>query len=99
MEFYTGLIIPAGKGMSRKTLGKCLSIWSLANPLILLSPYLIGAQQDIMATRSLIRGGENGMFEIIIASNVDACRTEAEIADELGNRVAIVYEDSNGWHA
>ncbi len=39
------------------------------------------------------------MFEIIIASNVDACRTEAEIADELGNRVAIVYEDSNGWHA
>jgi hypothetical protein len=38
------------------------------------------------------------MFETIIAANPDACRTEAEIADESGNRVAIVYEDSNGWH-
>jgi hypothetical protein len=38
------------------------------------------------------------MFEIIIAGNVDACRTDAEIADERGNRVAIVYEDAAGWH-
>jgi hypothetical protein len=38
------------------------------------------------------------MFEIIIAGNVEACRTEAEITDESGNRVAIVYEDSDGWH-
>jgi len=38
------------------------------------------------------------MFETIIAANPDACRTEAEIADESGNRVAIVYEDSDGWH-
>jgi hypothetical protein len=38
------------------------------------------------------------MFEIIIVGNVDTCRTEAEIADDSGNRVAIVYEDSNGWH-
>jgi len=38
------------------------------------------------------------MFETIIAANPDACRTEAEIADESGNRVAIVYEDSGGWH-
>jgi len=38
------------------------------------------------------------MFETIIAGNVDARRTEAEIADESGNRVAILYEDSNGWH-
>ena len=38
------------------------------------------------------------MFEIIIAGNPDACRTEAEITDESGNTVAIVYEDSNGWH-
>jgi hypothetical protein len=38
------------------------------------------------------------MFEIIIAGNLEACRTEAEIADESGNRVAIVYEDSDGWH-
>jgi hypothetical protein len=38
------------------------------------------------------------MLEIIIAGNVDACRAEAEIADGSGNTVAIVYEDSNGWH-
>jgi len=38
------------------------------------------------------------MFETIIAANPDACRTEAEIADESGNRVTIVYEDSDGWH-
>ena len=38
------------------------------------------------------------MFETIIAANPDACRTEAEIADESGNRIAIVYEDSDGWH-
>jgi len=38
------------------------------------------------------------MFEIVIAANPDACRTEAEIADETGERVAIVYEDYN-WVA
>jgi hypothetical protein len=38
------------------------------------------------------------MFETVIAANPDACRTEAEITDESGNRVAIVYEDSDGWH-
>ena len=38
------------------------------------------------------------MFEIIIVGNVDTFRTEAEIADELGKRVAMVYEDSTGWH-
>ena len=38
------------------------------------------------------------MFETIIVGNVDTGRTEAEIADETGNRVAVVYEDSNGWH-
>src|SRR5882762_3289378 len=38
------------------------------------------------------------MFETIIVGNVDTCRTEAQIADETGNRVAVVYEDSNGWH-
>ena len=37
------------------------------------------------------------MFETIIAANPDACRTEAEIADESGKRIAIVYEDSTGW--
>jgi hypothetical protein len=40
----------------------------------------------------------NYMFEIIIAENLEACRTDAEIADESGKRVAIVYEDSDGWH-
>ena len=39
------------------------------------------------------------MFETIIAGNVDALRTEAEIADDSGRRVAIVYEDSEGWHS
>lgn len=38
------------------------------------------------------------MLETIIAANPDACRTEAEIADESGIRIAIVYEDSAGWH-
>ena len=38
------------------------------------------------------------MFETIIAGNLDACRTEAEIADDAGVRVAIVYEDPDGWH-
>jgi hypothetical protein len=38
------------------------------------------------------------MFETIIVGNPTKCRTEAEISDESGNRVAIVYEDSNGWH-
>jgi hypothetical protein len=38
------------------------------------------------------------MFETVIAGNPDTCRTEAEIADESGNRVAIVYEDADGWH-
>ncbi len=39
------------------------------------------------------------MFETIIAANPDVCRTQAEVADETGNRVAIVCEDSEGWHA
>jgi hypothetical protein len=38
------------------------------------------------------------MFETIIVGNTDARRTQAEIADEFGNRLAIVYEDSDGWH-
>jgi hypothetical protein len=38
------------------------------------------------------------MFETIIAANPEACWTEAEIADESGNRIAIVYENSDGWH-
>jgi hypothetical protein len=38
------------------------------------------------------------MFEIIIVGNPATRRTEAEIADASGNRVAIVYEDVSGWH-
>ena len=38
------------------------------------------------------------MFETVIVGNVDTCRTEAEIADETGVRVAIVYEGLDGWH-
>jgi hypothetical protein len=38
------------------------------------------------------------MLETIIVGNADTSRTEAEIADESGNTVAIVYEDSDGWH-
>jgi hypothetical protein len=50
-----------------------------------------------MAIRAALQEVDE-MFEIIIAGNVDALRTEAEIADDSGNRVAIVYEDSVGWH-
>src|SRR6267154_3488336 len=45
-----------------------------------------------------VRSGADEMFETIIVGNVDTGRTEAEIADETGNRLAVVYEDSNGWH-
>ena len=38
------------------------------------------------------------MFETIIIGNPETCRAEAEIPDESGSRVVIVYEDSSGWH-
>jgi hypothetical protein len=38
------------------------------------------------------------MFETIIIGNSETCRTEAEISDKSGSRLAIVYEDRNGWH-
>lgn len=38
------------------------------------------------------------MYSMTIAGNVEQCRTEAEISNESGRRVAIVYEDSDGWH-
>jgi len=38
------------------------------------------------------------MYEIIIAGNVEMLRTDAEIAEVSGRRIAIVYEDANGWH-
>lgn len=38
------------------------------------------------------------MFETIIFGNPERCRTEAGIADESGNRVAILYEGADGWH-
>jgi hypothetical protein len=38
------------------------------------------------------------MYAVTIAGNVEECRTEAEISIESGGRVAIVYEDLDGWH-
>jgi hypothetical protein len=32
-----------------------------------------------------------------IAANVELCRTEAEIADEAGNTIAVLFEDFEGW--
>jgi hypothetical protein len=51
-----------------------------------------------MAFGAAARQWSATMFETIIAGNLESCRTEAEIADESGNRLAIVYEDSEGWH-
>jgi hypothetical protein len=42
--------------------------------------------------------GASKMFETVIVGNVDTCRTEAEISDETGMRLAIVYENLDGWH-
>jgi hypothetical protein len=38
------------------------------------------------------------VFETIIIGNPESCRTEAEISDKSGRRLALVYEDANGWH-
>jgi hypothetical protein len=38
------------------------------------------------------------MFSRAIIGNVDECRTECEISDDTGTTVAVVYEDSSGWH-
>jgi hypothetical protein len=36
------------------------------------------------------------MFSKTILGNVDECRTECEISDEVGTTVAVVYENDNG---
>jgi hypothetical protein len=41
----------------------------------------------------IARSGADEVFETIIVGNVEACRTDAEIADDSGNTAAIVYED------
>ncbi len=38
------------------------------------------------------------MFSRAFLGNVEACRTEAEITDEWGRLVAVLYEDETGWH-
>lgn len=38
------------------------------------------------------------MYRMTIVGNLGQCRTEAEISDESGNTLAIVFEDSGGWH-
>ena len=38
------------------------------------------------------------MFSKVTLGNTETCRTEAEISDENGNYVAVVYESQDGWH-
>ena len=38
------------------------------------------------------------MFSKITLGNPETCRTEAEISDDSGNSVAVVYEAIDGWH-
>ena len=38
------------------------------------------------------------MCSITIVGNVERCRTEAEISDDEGEVLAVVYETSDGWH-
>jgi hypothetical protein len=38
------------------------------------------------------------MYSVTIFGNLEQCRTEAEISDGSGTKLAIVYEDSDGWH-
>lgn len=35
---------------------------------------------------------------MIIAANIERCRTEAEVRDGGYNMVGLVYEDLDGWH-
>lgn len=37
-------------------------------------------------------------YSVTIAGNVERCRTEAEIHDETGGMIGVVYEDAAGWH-
>ena len=38
------------------------------------------------------------LFLRTIAGNLPFCRTEAEISDEAGNLLCVVYKDKEGWH-
>ena len=38
------------------------------------------------------------MLSVTIAGNTEKFRAEAEILDDSGNRLALIYEDSKGWH-
>ena len=38
------------------------------------------------------------MFSRVILGNVDTCRTECEISDDVGNTVVVVYDSKDGWH-
>ena len=38
------------------------------------------------------------MLRGVISGNVEKCRTEAEIWDESGVKLAVIYEDMSGWH-
>ena len=38
------------------------------------------------------------LYSVIIVANIERFRTEAEVWDEGGNRIGLVYEDVDGWH-
>ena len=38
------------------------------------------------------------MLSLTMSGNPQARRAEAEILDGTGNSLALIYEDSNGWH-
>jgi hypothetical protein len=38
------------------------------------------------------------MLRGVISGNVEKCRTEAELWDESGHKLAVIYEDMSGWH-
>ena len=38
------------------------------------------------------------MLRGVIIDNSETCRTEAEIQDESGARLAVIYEEASGWH-
>jgi len=38
------------------------------------------------------------VYSVTIIGNVEQCRTEAELSDNEGAVLAVVYETSDGWH-
>jgi len=38
------------------------------------------------------------VYSVTIIGNMEQCRTEAELSDNEGAVLAVVYETSDGWH-